>query len=139
MIGSGSWSGVPTALALSGGWSVIVWRWVRAFRQMVAMMGRVELSATFDQVEVTHTRGAVEVTHEYPTAGLKVWGEGHRLMLQSGEQEPVSVPCADSDDRDRLVDALTDLSRRAEAPGERSEIPEELSALIGRQKEPAGP
>lgn len=127
---------VLIATALTAAWGIIAWRWILALRRMLAVLGSVELSATLDRVSVVHRRGAVEVTHEYPAAGLRAEEEGNFLVLTRGE-ERAEVPCRDSAERTRLVTLLNEMSAKADAPGERSEIPAELAAMRGATA-PAG-
>ena len=127
---------VGIATFLTTAWSLIAWRWARALRQMRSMMGSVSMSATMERVEVVHARGVLEHTHEFPAAGLKAEADEGFLVLTRGEKT-ARIPCVESTERDNLIEMINEMSARAAAPGERSEIPAALAAMRG-VSDPAG-
>lgn len=111
---------------------------VMALRRMIGMLGRFELSANFDRLTATHRRGMVEVIHELPMARLKVKGKDGYLHFTAGT-ESFTLPCAFSPERKALLASLSELSQRANAPGEWSDVPSELASLMSRPAPVAEP
>lgn len=135
VLGEGETMRLVVASVLSVAWSTIGWRWAVALRGMIRMLGSFTLTASFDRLVVTHRRGVVEVVHELPMAGLRVKAEDAELTFTAGA-ESFTVPCALGPERKAMLASISELSRKAEAPGAASDVPEALASLMSR-REPA--